>query len=133
MIRRPPRSTRTDTLFPYTTLFRSIGDRVLPGCPRHADRLGGDADPPALEVRQRDPVALPLLAEQQVRRALHLLDDELTGVRGALAPLVLDRGARVAGRAGRAEEGADAAPAGRPLGPGADDSHPGFLAPGVAT
>src|SRR3546814_1609986 len=33
MIRRPPRSTRTDTLFPYTTLFRSdqrliIGDRL---------------------------------------------------------------------------------------------------------
>src|SRR3546814_4416920 len=30
MIRRPPRSTRTDTLFPYTTLFRSpsdLGDR----------------------------------------------------------------------------------------------------------
>src|SRR3546814_12775048 len=25
MIRRPPRSTRTDTLFPYTTLFRSNG------------------------------------------------------------------------------------------------------------
>src|SRR3546814_10528601 len=28
MIRRPPRSTRTDTLFPYTTLFRSTGDSV---------------------------------------------------------------------------------------------------------
>src|SRR3546814_3648763 len=28
MIRRPPRSTRTDTLFPYTTLFRSV-DRLL--------------------------------------------------------------------------------------------------------
>src|SRR3546814_6980686 len=27
MIRRPPRSTRTDTLFPYTTLFRSVGER----------------------------------------------------------------------------------------------------------
>src|SRR3546814_4523109 len=27
MIRRPPRSTRTDTLFPYTTLFRSVCDR----------------------------------------------------------------------------------------------------------
>src|SRR3546814_13439443 len=26
MIRRPPRSTRTDTLFPYTTLFRSVSD-----------------------------------------------------------------------------------------------------------
>src|SRR3546814_10965913 len=37
MIRRPPRSTRTDTLFPYTTLFRSAGiemrvrvDRIVP-------------------------------------------------------------------------------------------------------
>src|SRR3546814_10300179 len=30
MIRRPPRSTRTDTLFPYTTLFRSRP--TLPGC-----------------------------------------------------------------------------------------------------
>src|SRR3546814_9769795 len=34
MIRRPPRSTRTDTLFPYTTLFRSraglsLGERLL--------------------------------------------------------------------------------------------------------
>src|SRR3546814_8648808 len=26
MIRRPPRATRTDTLFPYTTLFRSVAD-----------------------------------------------------------------------------------------------------------
>src|SRR3546814_11621985 len=34
MIRRPPRSTRTDTLFPYTTLFRSPADvsEVLMGC-----------------------------------------------------------------------------------------------------
>src|SRR3546814_3346309 len=34
MIRRPPRSTRTDTLFPYTTLFRStqaLPDRHLEG------------------------------------------------------------------------------------------------------
>src|SRR3546814_16762097 len=29
MIRRPPRSTRTDTLFPYTTLFRSLGEPGL--------------------------------------------------------------------------------------------------------
>src|SRR3546814_1552746 len=28
MIRRPPRSTRTDTLFPYTTLFRSVAELV---------------------------------------------------------------------------------------------------------
>src|SRR3546814_8248024 len=30
MIRRPPRSTRTDTLFPYTTLFRSAGPAAPP-------------------------------------------------------------------------------------------------------
>src|SRR3546814_7585166 len=29
MIRRPPRSTRTDTLFPYTTLFRSVGKSLV--------------------------------------------------------------------------------------------------------
>src|SRR3546814_8691825 len=39
MIRRPPRSTRTDTLFPYTTLFRSwLG--CLPGGVGIADPLG---------------------------------------------------------------------------------------------
>src|SRR3546814_11323936 len=31
MIRRPPRSTRTDQLFPYTTLFRSLLSRPCPG------------------------------------------------------------------------------------------------------
>src|SRR3546814_13201290 len=37
MIRRPPRSTRTDTLFPYTTLFRSIdrADDHTEGDERH--------------------------------------------------------------------------------------------------
>src|SRR3546814_18832042 len=30
MIRRPPRSTRTDTLFPYTTLFRSCPSMIWP-------------------------------------------------------------------------------------------------------
>src|SRR3546814_10776399 len=34
MIRRPPRSTRTDTLFPYTTLFRSPGRAVPLAEPR---------------------------------------------------------------------------------------------------
>src|SRR3546814_7308709 len=32
MIRRPPRSTRTDTLFPYTTLFRSTQPEMLTSC-----------------------------------------------------------------------------------------------------
>src|SRR3546814_1462369 len=36
MIRRPPRSTRTDTLFPYTTLFRSSSTTLRPFGPRVA-------------------------------------------------------------------------------------------------
>src|SRR3546814_19044915 len=38
MIRRPPRSTRTDTLFPYTTLFRSADDARFRGY-RMRDRV----------------------------------------------------------------------------------------------
>src|SRR3546814_5968116 len=38
MIRRPPRSTRTDTLFPYTTLFRSnVADVTQTGAVLHGD------------------------------------------------------------------------------------------------
>src|SRR3546814_2348235 len=51
MIRRPPRSTRTDTLFPYTTLFRSwlVGKMGLGADPRiadeaHAIRLAEEAE-----------------------------------------------------------------------------------------
>src|SRR3546814_5766927 len=43
MLRRPPRSTRTDTLFPYTTLFRSEGDgtiqAVITGLANHSGAL----------------------------------------------------------------------------------------------
>src|SRR3546814_1623508 len=69
MIRRPPRSTRTDTLFPYTTLFRSdqAGPQVpayriwlwrpylyrhAPRPPRTSDRAGGNACPPSGIQRQ---------------------------------------------------------------------------------
>src|SRR3546814_13692300 len=38
MIRRPPRSTRTDTLFPYTTLFRSPPGPVGPGAAIRPDQ-----------------------------------------------------------------------------------------------
>src|SRR3546814_561953 len=52
MIRRPPRSTRTDTLFPYTTLFRSLAlvedaDHVGVGQPCRVARL---AHEPGCEV-----------------------------------------------------------------------------------
>src|SRR3546814_11599072 len=71
MIRRPPRSTRTDTLFPYTTLFRSHGGAtracrrrdLFERCRRgallrsqisEADRItfGGPAEPAAAQHRR---------------------------------------------------------------------------------
>src|SRR3546814_10102225 len=48
MIRRPPRSTRTDTLFPFTTLFRSKGSCIPSGIGR--DRFRPD---PAMRERTR--------------------------------------------------------------------------------
>src|SRR3546814_19093658 len=56
MIRRPPRSTRTDTLFPYTTLFRS---------------RGAHARGPRLQHRR--PGAVPALRLRAGRRAEELL------------------------------------------------------------
>src|SRR3546814_3222370 len=46
MLRRPPRSTRTDTLFPYTTLFRSDegGEAVAVGDPLPREELRGALD-----------------------------------------------------------------------------------------
>src|SRR3546814_18431387 len=69
MIRRPPRSTRTDTLFPYTTLFRSgqpfgareagtIGAQSLSSRRRHPAALcTGRARPTAAHHRRRTTVA----------------------------------------------------------------------------
>src|SRR3546814_10476219 len=56
MIRRPPRSTRTDTLFPYTTLFRSlIGDKGEDGTGRPLSRLQHSAWPTHVEQQQCEP------------------------------------------------------------------------------
>src|SRR3546814_13178277 len=49
MIRRPPRSTRTDTLFPYTTLFRSKGHDAWREEQKAADK-GGTECPPSPEI-----------------------------------------------------------------------------------
>src|SRR3546814_19751444 len=53
MIRRPPRSTRTDTLFPYTTLFRSVAElrpASLYDFDRRIDAIGTFAQLPEAEA-----------------------------------------------------------------------------------
>src|SRR3546814_3070211 len=56
MIRRPPRSTRTDTLFPYTTLFRSDLTSMAEGTKqRHEEaRQSGETAPGDWAARQAD-------------------------------------------------------------------------------
>src|SRR3546814_9622181 len=49
MIRRPPRSTRTDTLFPYTTLFRSF-----PDAPNNIPELFPNGYSPHLHIYDED-------------------------------------------------------------------------------
>src|SRR3546814_1758668 len=53
MIRRPPRSTRTDTLFPYTTLFRSLAESADRRVARHRP------DRRRIETDERDARAEP--------------------------------------------------------------------------
>src|SRR3546814_18058336 len=63
MIRRPPRSTRTDTLFPYTTLFRSGAGPVLLAVRRQEKGRAqtpcgaqeGEARPPRRHDEEGDP------------------------------------------------------------------------------
>src|SRR3546814_10283695 len=61
MIRRPPRSTRTDTLFPYTTLFRS---EAVHGRLEHATRpLGQLLDELSAAARPEDGVSAKPLGQ----------------------------------------------------------------------
>src|SRR3546814_20650913 len=67
MIRRPPRPTRTDTLFPYTTLFRSPS-ACRANVPSSAD-CAGDAVPPApaSEAERVTPKRKPRLVQDDGR------------------------------------------------------------------
>src|SRR3546814_20508937 len=66
MIRRPPRSTRTDTLFPYTTLFRSLVHLGADPVHREADQAHADLGVEALDrLHQADVAFLDQVAEWQ--------------------------------------------------------------------
>src|SRR3546814_1272109 len=59
-IPRPPRSTRTDTLFPYTTLFRSVS------CTETFDRIALRKSQPAMDLR-----LLPVRAHRADAQCIH--------------------------------------------------------------
>src|SRR3546814_9250228 len=63
MIRRPPESTRTDTLFPYTTLFRSWAGRLVRTYSRSWRYIGAKPD------RCRSPAGLPTGSQPESRVA----------------------------------------------------------------
>src|SRR3546814_18958944 len=82
MIRRPPRSTRTDTLFPYTTLFRSVSapfhcPLMQPAADAMADALAKvDLKPPVVAL-YANVTAAPVADPDTIRR---LLVEQVTGL-----------------------------------------------------
>src|SRR3546814_1202407 len=122
MIRRPPRSTRTATLFPYTTLFRSLGDfsaviaqygleRVFTAAdvPRNGFAIFEDKDQPVLAdgiVRYRGEAVVAVVGPRNAVEALRPEDLPITyvpedPVRGVIAAAAPD--AKLV-QAGRSEE-----------------------------
>src|SRR3546814_10918193 len=89
MIRRPPRSTRTDTLFPYTTLFRSSFEYIPEVRALAAEFMGGSTRSPGTkaaaataakaEWRRRISVAVNFAPVEL--RALVFVHQEVIGVR----------------------------------------------------
>src|SRR3546814_8190614 len=79
MIRRPPRSTRTDTLFPYTTLFRSRRG-LPPRAPNAARRRRGGGDAVTL---------LPAITEDAFLGGRVKLRQPEVGYRAAIDPVLL--------------------------------------------
>src|SRR3546814_8478847 len=88
MIRRPPRSTRPDTLFPYTTLFRS------------GERPGAEADDPDRRTRPRE--RLGLAQRQPDSRLRPIIGRGIAAVRGVGALQPVER--RAMREAARSEE-----------------------------
>src|SRR3546814_17256569 len=113
MIRRPPRSTRTDTLFPYTTLFRSDGSADRRQCrgpdplrhgeggrPRHAHHRHPAAAQVRWQVRHLrsglNRVMLPVAdARARIVAALPVMPAETVDLRHAAGRVLRSEGRRV--------------------------------------
>src|SRR3546814_5488943 len=73
MIRRPPRSTRTDTLFPYTTLFRSLRRQVHQTIAKVSD-----------DISRRYTFNTAIAAIMELMNALARFDDDSASGRAVL-------------------------------------------------
>src|SRR3546814_951211 len=99
IIRRPPGSTRTDTLFPYTTLFRSAGTDPQQGPPLAGPAGGGRGQMSASPDHAQSPERhIPVLIDE-VLDALAINPGEVhvdgTFGAGGYPGAMADRGARV--------------------------------------
>src|SRR3546814_7984856 len=94
MIRLPPRSTRTDTLFPYTTLFRSSGGRVPePRCPLFC-----------LEANRRLDTVGAWLRPDPIASAEQILEADAKGIIDLVGQILSPDRDRIATHAIRSEE-----------------------------
>src|SRR3546814_6039777 len=87
MIRRPPMSTRTDTLFPYTTLFRSQGEKynkVVDVWSQCTDRVADEMMKVIAGTRGRDVNAVFMMADSGARGSAAQIK-QLAGMRGLMA------------------------------------------------
>src|SRR3546814_15643012 len=90
MIRRPPRHTRTDTLFPYTTLFRAVGAP----CTSIEDRLAADAEAArqehaAADAAKRDRAEAEALKKEQALADARAREERMAENFMALAAVLL--------------------------------------------
>src|SRR3546814_19018708 len=74
MIRRPPRSTRTDTLFPYTTLFRSAGSYAVASVEKRETRRNPQPPFTTSTLQQEGSRKLRLSASRTMRIAQRLYE-----------------------------------------------------------
>src|SRR3546814_12084810 len=104
MLRRPPRSTRTDTLFPYTTLFRSLvdsggnGNDALTAASQQLMQQAA-SNPNISSLRsnsQRSETQLKILLDQEKLGAMGV---DLTAVNAMLSTIFAGRDVNEIGRA----------------------------------
>src|SRR3546814_4488446 len=91
MIRQPPRSTRTDTLFPYTTLFRSAGSVCGSGmADREFSTIGHERrNNPRLQIADREEFIEAKLAEHHYQPPYFRLMERLNLEGANAAPRVM--------------------------------------------